>query len=223
MDHGSMQPYITKTLEHGKVLVLLAVAEGLEAFHTSLNLFLDHLGETYAECPEEVDRRLMALVSGALGTLFEGQTERIIRSQLRLADSFIHAPTAAAKLQGFRTVMGDFLEDHLPQAPGSQLSQRVALYLRACPLPELKELTVTTLAGAFGYHPDSFTKKLRQESSVLPSDQLLDERLLRAERMIKSHGARRPLKEIAACLGFHDYPHFRALMKRRAGVPPSKM
>lgn len=216
-----MRPYITETLEQARCLLNVAVRSGQAEFRAALSAYLDSLVDALSGRPADLDRRLLAFSSGILAVFFEGQTERVIRHQLQLSESYAHEPDPRRRTRAFLEHVCGFVEAQVGATPERSLSGQLTVHLRMISARELRGASVASFAEAFGYHPDHFTKKVRTESGCLPSDLILDERLRRAFLLIKHRDHGRPLKEIAHSLGFNDYPHFRDLMKKRFGVSPS--
>lgn len=218
-----MRPYITETLEQARLLLNLASREGAAAFSSAISGYVEAMITAHPGQPAEINRRLMALTSGFLGILFDGQTERIIRTQLQLTEAYIHEHDLQKKADSFISRIKAFIELQIEAAPEHPLCSRVVLHLRLLTLKELREVSVSSLAQAVGYNADHFTRKLKAESGQLPSDLIQKEKLGRAAQLIKSRPPGASLKVISFSLGFQDYPHFRELMKQHFGVAPSQL
>jgi AraC-like DNA-binding protein len=218
MDH-----YITETLDKARCLLNVGLQEGEDAFVAALARHAHLVTDLHAEDPQAANRQLMALSSSLLAILFEGRTEAIVRSQLRISEAFIHEPTLALKLERFQSGITQVVLPCLDAFAHQSLADQLALFLQVCPLSELREATVASLAEHFAHHPDHFCKKIKQTSGSLPSDLIRAEKVRRAVMLIQALSGRANLKEIAFKVGFTDYPHFRDIIKAQLGVVPSRL
>ncbi|QYM80582.1 AraC family transcriptional regulator [Horticoccus luteus] len=74
-------------------------------------------------------------------------------------------------------------------------------------------------AGAFGFSYEQFRRKFSEGMGEAPARYRLARRIDRAAALLQAE--ERPLKQIAAELGFCDEFHFSKLFKRRTGLSPS--
>ena len=84
-----------------------------------------------------------------------------------------------------------------------------------------ESLSVADLAWVAGLSPGHFLRAFRTTVGQAPHQYVLDQRLMRAERLIATSGL--PLKAVATAAGFCSNSHMTATMRRLRGRAPSDL
>jgi len=136
-------------------------------------------------------------------------------AELRSADS----PAAACSIA--RKWIGCVLTSTWPDIWSH--SESIRALLRSIPPGELRQMTCARLAKLLGYSRTTLWARITDPGGATPHGLLLEERLRRALELLLDPEETRPIREIAAEVGFTDVRHFRKVFRSAFGLTPGAM
>ncbi|MCK4761169.1 MAG: helix-turn-helix transcriptional regulator [Candidatus Aminicenantes bacterium] len=102
---------------------------------------------------------------------------------------------------------------------GKELCNRVVDYTLACPLENLKTLTVENIAKKFGISKMHLIKSFKIHRKITPGKFIVREKMLRAASLMQKD-SNLIVKKIAGILGFSTSDYFIRVFKKHFGMPP---
>lgn len=118
-----------------------------------------------------------------------------------------------AKAGNFYSILSALCEKSPPKTVATDLSDYI---IRHCG----EEITLDTLCRAFHFSKNHIINLFRKHYGVTPIAYLQEQRLRRAEYLIKTTSD--SLESIALASGFHHYSYFYKLFVRKNGMSPEK-
>lgn len=213
----------TETLELARQLLRIYLDRGEQVFLALATEQVRLIRDDRKDDPKEVNSALITLLSGILSVVYPCESEQIIRKQVTYSENFVNEPDPQKKGESFLADLKRFLTEFETQREKTALSKRVILYLSSCSLGELQNVTVTSLAEKFNYHPNYFTTKFKSEQKSTLQEAILDEKLNRAWYLLKEEKDRISIKMLSRSLGFTTPPYFSQLFKKRFGTNPGQL
>ncbi|MBP7867635.1 MAG: helix-turn-helix transcriptional regulator [Acidobacteria bacterium] len=218
-----MSGTFTTTVETARELLKMYQARGLIAFLEVLRSHADVVADDLAGDLKEMNARFAATLYGILAVLYVNDSDRIIRRQLALMETYSGETDPVRKAAAFVQGVGGFLKTYEEERKSRSLSETVKLFLASCSLKELRALTVQTVAEKFGYNTNYLSNRFRQEQDLTLQEALQNEKLNRAYLALKDVEARLTVKELSWNLGFIDAAYFSQLFKTRFGLLPTQV
>lgn len=212
---------ITKTIEFAKQLVQVWTERGVEAFQKALDGCARAIAAQTGDSPACLDSRFGIVIAGVLTHLFQEQQETLIRRQAVLNRAIIQEETTEGKIAVFIRDLSALLEELAGEDEANRFSQRVLLTIRSCPLSELRNLTVESLAERLGYSRSHLSRKFRQETLGSLRELLHEEKLKRGYEILQSRRSRVSIRALSQQLGFSDPVHFSKIFREKYGISPA--
>jgi len=218
-----MAAKFTETLEIARQLLRLYLDRGKPVFLAVTAEQVRLIRDDRQGDPKEINSALMTLLSGILSVVYPCESEQIIRKQVTYSENFLIEPDLEKKGDVFLEDLSAFLTEFEVQREKTPLSQKVMLFLSSCSLGELQNVTVTSLAEKFDYHPNYFTTKFKSEKDSTLQQAIMDEKLNRAWYLLKEEKDRLSVKVLSHSLGFTTTRYFSQLFKKRFGTNPTQL
>lgn len=103
----------------------------------------------------------------------------------------------------------------------NEMAEKAAFYIMSCTNDELKELTVTRLAGMLGVDRCTLGRKFKEMNSCTLQKFLLQEKLFRSAALLRNHNGLK-ISEVSEMMGFLSPDHFSRVFTGQFGIMPSK-
>lgn len=216
-----MAKQITQTLEFSRLLLNVYSEHGLAYFERVLGRIARLLARDLGESPSELNSRYLTILSGILSVVYGSRTELIIRQQLKLSEPFLNVADPAGKQRLFVQGLSVFFQQLEEEQRRNRFSDEVLYHLRSCPLAELRQLTVESLAEKYHYGQSRFSAKFKSEQGATIQECVSLEKLHRAAQLLQEQPGKLTIREVATAVGFSDIVYFSRLFKKTFGVLPS--
>jgi AraC-like DNA-binding protein len=215
--------YLTRTINLATYLVRIYHREGRTRFLEELTLHGRFVCEQFEGEPREMDKHLDTLVNSILSPLWDHQPDKVIRVRADFGDEFRRMTSPKAKVTELVREFDHCLAKMEEERAEERLSERVVDYLKKCPMENLRQLTVDSLAEVFGYSKNYFAERFKMEHSVSVHEILTHEKMNRAFTLLSREDDPPTVKEVARTLGFSDAVYFSRLFRKKYGFLPSKL
>ncbi|MBN2430811.1 MAG: helix-turn-helix transcriptional regulator [Acidobacteria bacterium] len=215
-----MATKFTETLEVSRQLLKIYQEHGRRRFLDMMATQTAILADECRHDPREINSRLSTILFGILSVLYSNESEQIMRNQVRLAENFINEPATNGKIRIFLDELDRFLAVYEEERQEKTFSDRILMHLATCPLPELRRLTISSLAETFDYHPNYLSNKFSKEQGVTLQQSITTEKLNRAWCLLKDNTGRTSVKQVSQQIGFADPAYFSQLFKKHFGLLP---
>jgi len=216
-----MAKQITQTLEFSRLLLRVYSEHGLVYFERVLGRFARRLARDLGAEAAELNSRYLTILSGILSVVYGSRTELIIRQQLKISEPFLNAADPEGKQALFTRGISSFFQQLEEEQRRNRFSDEVLYHLRSCPLAELRQLTVESLAEHFHYGQSRFSAKFRSERGATIQECVSLEKLHRAAQLLQEQPGKLTIREVATAVGFSDIVYFSRLFKKTFGMLPS--
>jgi two-component system response regulator YesN len=218
-----MATKFTETLEFSRQLLKIYQQRGRRQFLDLMAAQTAIMADDCQKDPREINNRLNTILFGILSVLFPHDSEQIMRRQVHLSENFLSERDADQKIQAFLDDLNGFLADYEENRQDKSFSDKVLMHLATCPLDELRQLTITSLAESFNYHPNYLSNKFSKEQGVTLQQTITAEKLNRAWCLLKDNSSRTSIKNVSFQLGFSDPAYFSQLFKKHFGLLPHEV
>ncbi|MBP7866691.1 MAG: helix-turn-helix transcriptional regulator [Acidobacteria bacterium] len=215
----------TKTLESSRLLLKAWRQRGKDDFARMLDEMARCIVSASGENAREVNGRFMIIVKGILSVLFVNRAEFIIRQSVLVSENFLNEPDLGKKREALVSDLTAFLQDLDAERSDHAFSEGVVLYLKTCPVEELRNASVESMADRFGLSRNYFADKFKKEKDMTVHDAVIEEKLNRALLALKSENEEEsvPVKQLSWMLGFSDPVYFSRLFRKRFGFNPTEI
>gem|GEM_PF-687962 len=214
---------ITRTIEFARHLVQTWTEHGVDAFRAALENCARLIANETGDSPADLDSRFGIVVAGVLSVLFPQQPEILIRRQAILNQAISKADAPGAKAETFVHDLSALLEELAGEDETHRFSQRVRLSIRSCPLDELRNLTVESLADRLGYSRSHLSRRFHQETLVSLREEIQEEKLRRGYEILRSGRSRVSIRALSQQLGFGDPAYFSRIFREKFGHNPGEL
>lgn len=214
---------ITKTIEFAQQLVQIWTEKGVDSFRAALSNCARMIAAQTGDSATDLDSRFGIVVAGVLTVIYDQQQETLIRKQAVLNRAITQAAGTEEKIEIFIRDLSASLEELAGDDEEKRFSQRVLMFIRACPVSGLRQLTVESLADRLGYNRSYLSRKFHQEQLVCLRELLLDERLKRGYEILRIRRSKVSVRALSRQLGFSDPVYFSKLFREKFGVSPADL